>query len=433
VRLLMCFLPVALPGLACSCSSVTICSLIENPTLFVGEVASGGITSLRQNPWNTTVNHVRFKVLESFRGLPRGVQAVDIELHPWPGMCSPVPYVLGHKYLVAPSTHEGKLVDGPCFRGFDLERFPEMVRQVREFFAGKLPLNVQGRVYGAPFGLLPLSGVTIAASGGGKTHTAVTRADGAYFLPVSEAGTYELRATLEPYRTETATVPIGPRGCTVRDFVMGIDNSISGTVRDRKGRILKDAPVGLIELDHQPTSPREHAYFYLEYVGRNGLFKFDRVPIGRYLLGSNPDGPNSGAFIDGSYERTYYPLASSRANAQVIEIKHAGTHLTGMDLVTGETVPLRQVTVRVHFPDGAPMDTAMVYCTGLSREKDDPPWLFDIWTIAGKRGTLQFKAPSNRKLRLEVEDVYHRPLKADYSSTHEPGVAPVTQEFVIKP
>jgi len=433
VPLLTCFLAGALPGLACSCSHVTICNLIENPTLFVGEVVSGGITSLRQDPWNTTVNHVRLKVLESFRGLPEGAQGVDIELHPLPGMCSPVPYVLGRKYLVAPFTYEGKLVDGACFRGFDLERFPEMVRQVREHFAGRWPLNVQGSVYGAPFGLLPLSGVTIAAAGGGKTHTAVTRADGAYFLPVPEAGMYELRATLEPYRTGVATVRIGPSGCSVEDFVMGIDNSISGTVRDRRGRVLKDAPVGLIEFDHPPTSPREHAYFYREYVERNGLFKFDNVPLGRYLLVSNPDGPNSGAFIDGSYERTYYPLASFRANAQMIEIKHAGAHLTGMDLVTGETVPLRQVTVRVRFPDGAPMDTAMVYCTGLSREKGDPPWLFDIWTIAGKMGTLQFKAPSNRKLRLEVEDVYHRPLKDVYSSTHEPGVAPITHEFVVKP
>jgi len=101
--------------------------------------------------------------------------------------------------------------------------------------------------------------------------------------------------------------------------------------------------------------------------------------------------------------------------------------------VLGESVTLREVVVNVHFPDGAPMDTAKVYCTGLPRKAGDLPWLFNHWTIHGNQGIIRFSAPSDRKLRLEVEDVYRRPLKAVYSSIHEPGISPIRQEFVIEP
>src|SRR5262249_2462902 len=103
VRLLVAYLTVALPVVACSCRKMTVCQLIVHPPLFIGELVSGGIPSLRQDPWNTDINYARFTVLESFRGLPAGTKAVNVELSPWPGMCSPVPYVRGHKYLVAPS------------------------------------------------------------------------------------------------------------------------------------------------------------------------------------------------------------------------------------------------------------------------------------------------------------------------------------------
>jgi hypothetical protein len=104
-----------------------------------------------------------------------------------------------------------------------------------------------------------------------------------------------------------------------------------------------------------------------------------------------------------------------------------------MDLVLGESVTLREVVVNVHFPDGAPMDTAKVYCTGLPRKASDLPWFFNLSTIHGKQGIIRFSAPSDRKLRLDVEDVYGRPLKAVYSSIHEPGISPIRQEFVIEP
>ncbi len=103
------------PALACDCTPMTVCELIQQPTIFIGEVIDGGITSLREDPWRSDFGRVRFKVLESLRGLPRGTRTVDVRLMSPGGMCSPIPYHSGKKYLVVPNEDDGALIDGPCF------------------------------------------------------------------------------------------------------------------------------------------------------------------------------------------------------------------------------------------------------------------------------------------------------------------------------
>src|SRR5882762_8862730 len=107
----------AYPLFACSCHHLTVCELISRPIVFIGEVIEGGVESLKDDPWYSSVSHVRFKVLENFRGLPAGTRTVDIEVRLWPGMCSPNPYYPARRYLVVPAQHDGKLSDGICFSG----------------------------------------------------------------------------------------------------------------------------------------------------------------------------------------------------------------------------------------------------------------------------------------------------------------------------
>ena len=40
---------------------------------------------------------------------------------------------------------------------------------------------------------------------------------------------------------------------------------------------------------------------------------------------------------------------------------------------------------------------------------------------------------TNRRIRLEVRDAYGRELKGSYTSIHEAGVTPITQEFIVTP
>lgn len=446
MRLLLILMTLSLPAISCECASFTICDLLRSPTIFIGEVVDGGLSSIREDPWHSNVDHVRFKVLENFRGLPAGTQTVDVELMPTAGMCAPNPYYLGRKYLVMPGKTEGKFNDGPCFQGRDVERAAEDVRQIREYFAGKMPINVHGQVAIAGDSSLvqyllsvgetePLAGVVVSTLSGGKSYSATTDANGRYSLLLPAGGDYELRASLRHYDSQTTEVSIPRRGCAVQDFGMTIDSTVSGRVWDARGQPLKNALVGLIDLDRSPSAPDRHAWFdhaYTEAADRT--FTFENVPIGRYLIVFNPDGPRLDGLPSGlPFESTYYPSGSTRAKAEVVEVKSGGVHLTGMDLVAGEPVQFREVVVQVRFLDGTPMNTALVRCIGLPLRPGDLPWIFEKPLLLGENGILRFRSPANRKLQLEVTDSFGRDLKASYTSTHEPGLTAITEEFVVQP
>jgi len=424
---------------------LTVCELIQLPTIFIGEVIDGGVTSVREDPWHSNVNHVRFKVLESFRGLPSGTQTIDVQLTPTFGMCAPIPYYPGRRYLVVPSKQDGKFSDSVCFQGRDVESAADDVRQVREYFAGKMPMNVHGQVAVARDSSLvdfllnmgeakPLGGVTILSTRNGETFSTLTNADGKYTLALPAPGDYQVRATLNPYTSEPKKVSVAQRSCAIQDFGMTVDNTISGRVWDENGQPVKNAKVGLIDLDRQQRDSDGHAWFDHAYTERADMtFTFKNVPLGRYLMVFNPDGPRSGALFDLPFESAYYPLNGTRTNARTVEVKSDGVHLTGMDLTIGKRVEFRQVVVRVRFPDGKPMKTAQIRCIGLPREDGALPWTIQKVALESENGSVQFLVPADRKLQIEVKDWYGRDLKRTYTSTHEPGLTTVTQEFVITP
>jgi hypothetical protein len=433
----------AIRALACECSMPSVCELIHRPTIFIGEVVAGGISSIREDPWRSNVKHVRFRVLENLRGLPAGTGTVDVELTPTHGLCAPIPYFPGRKYLFT-SRFPGRVqTDGICPQGRDLEDAGEDVRVIREFLAGKMPINLHGQIAAArdnsmvdfllTFGeAKPLGGVVISAGRGLKTYSAVSEADGRYTLALPSDGAYQVRAALRPYTAGPAGETTVAGGCVVLNFGLQIDNTISGRVWNHKGQPVTSAEVGLIDLDRRLSNsryPRE--WFNRAVTGQAGAnFLFKNVPIGRYLLVFNPRGPRPAGIMDQPFESTYYPLNANLDNAKVIEVKTSGVHLTAMDLVMGKPVSFRPVTVRVRFRDGKPMKTARANCAGLPRVAGEIPWIKT--GMPDKDETFRFSAPTDRRLKIEVKDWFGRELKGVLSSTHEPGSAPVTKEFVVE-
>lgn len=170
---------------ACECVRLSACELVNSPVVFVGEVIDGGISSLADDPWYSHADHVRFRVLERFKGIPASTKEVDIELWAIPGMCSPVPYYLGKTYLVVPSSRDGVLSDGSCFSGRDAQKYADDVRYLRDYFGNKSPTNVHGVVAAggssSPIEFLlsvgdakPLAGVHVTARQGGATYSTAT-------------------------------------------------------------------------------------------------------------------------------------------------------------------------------------------------------------------------------------------------------------------
>jgi hypothetical protein len=435
----------ALPLLACECRRLSVCEMMQLPTLFVGEVIDGGVGSIREDPWFSNAKHVRFKVIENLRGLPSGMKTVDVNISPTAGMCAPVPYYPGKSYLVMPSTRGDRYYDEVCFSGRELKSAGEDLRLLREYLAGKMPTNVRGRIAVAREPSLvsflldmgetkALGGVTVSTTYNGKRYSTTSIADGSYALSLPAAGTYEVHADLSPYASKPVKVTVATRSCSVEDLGMTVDNTISGRVWDEKGQPVKSARVGLIDLDHPNSGSERHRWFYDAYAesSRPDLtFEFENVPLGRYLLVFNPDGPGARGLFDLARESTYYPLASKRADARAIEVSRGGVHLTGMDLSLGPPVKFRDVTIRVRFPDGAPMKTARILCTGLPQKEGEDPWI--LVTGQEKNGEIRFSVPTNRRLKFEVKDWYGRDLKTSYISTHEAGEDSISQDFVVRP
>jgi hypothetical protein len=392
------------PASACSCRTLTVCDLIQMPTLFIGEVIEGGVGSIRDDPWITDAGFVRFRVIEIFRGLPEGTKTVTMKTFLLPGMCSPNPYRPGRTYLVAPGKESGEYADGVCFTGRDVEEAREDVRQVREYFTGGAASRIQGTVAVSDESSLvryrlgseetkSLSGVRIATVGARTTYSTVTDADGRYSLPLP-AGTYRVRATLDSYSSppdERVVVP--SRGCAVQDFGLSASNRISGTVRDESGKIVPDAQVGLIDLDHAPDAS-SWPVMATEYTNeKDGSFSFTNIPLGRYLLVYNPMGPRADGLFGAPQESAYYPGNGNRASARVVEVNSTRVQLTELNLVVGKPVAFRSVSITVQFPDGTPMKTAYVHCIGSPLEDGGVIWIERPHTVFSNDDTFRCAVP----------------------------------------
>jgi hypothetical protein len=427
------------PSFGCSCMEVPVCYTVERaPVIFIGEVVDGGITSLADDPWFSDVRYARFKVIEAFRGLPRGTATVDVELHLWRGMCAPVPYYRGKRYLVTPAQRDGIYFDGACFSGQDVDKATDRVQYIRDYFSGKMPANIHGRIAtGSDVWLLDylvsigqaklLHGARVTATKGGAEYSTASDTMGKYFLPLPGSGSYIVRTELPPYKIQPAKViSVNANGCVIQDFALQVENSISGQVFNEKGEYVEHVKVSLVDAESQAGPPAAE-----EWVAGEGHYRFGHVPPARYILAINPDGP----VPDFPFGTTYYPHTSERRSAKVIEIKGYQSDLAGMNLVTGNGVKFRQVTVNVTFTDGTPMRTVVIRSTllnGANLSSGPQRHVGAGFGTGAGIGVVKFDAPANLPFRMEVEDWYGRDLGGTYAADFDAGTTPISHEFKIK-
>jgi len=407
------------------------------PVVFIGNVVAGGVGSIREDPWFSSSRSVRFEVIEVFRGLAPGTKFVDMETMPTLGMCSPNPYRPGRTYLVTPGVREGRFFDGSCFSGRDVEDAKDSVEFLRRHFRNPSRFHIRGRVGAAEredFDLdedKPLSGAVVSTVAGGRVISSTTDAQGRYELAVPTPGQYLVQSRLNGYRNTSATVRLRNAPCANHTVAMVSGSSISGKVVDANGQLVRHAQVGLFALDGPSTADSVRAWYRTEFPDRSdGRFRFENVPLGRYILAVNPMGPRIDGYDPFPFESTYHPTGSDRANAKNIEIDRGGLQLTGKDIVAGAPVDFRNVTLKYRFADGAPITSAVVDVIG-DASPGGVQWS-DGQSIYRGQSEVRFRVPANRTIRMSLRDRYGRDLGKRYESTHAPGTAPIFQEFIVE-
>ncbi len=203
-----------LPIEACSCiTSGSVCDAAwQADAVFVGHIVSISSTGGRR---------VELAVIEPFRGL----QLSQVTLVTGFGQADcGYPFEIGQSYLVyAHRTPEGQLSTSICSRTRPVRDATEDLAYMRSLAAieADAPARLPGRVvlwqYPLPPGgqLKPIPGLTITATGAGRTYSAVANERGEFELMGLSLGKYQLIASApDGYAASQRTIDLhDPRGC----------------------------------------------------------------------------------------------------------------------------------------------------------------------------------------------------------------------------
>ena len=255
---------------------------------------------------------VQFAVVEAFRGFQ--LSQVTVVTGYGQTDCG-YPFRMGESYVVyTHGSSTGQLSTSICSRTRPVANAAEDLTYLRSLAAirpGDLA-SVAGRVQlwewprRADRELQPMPGVTVTATGEGRTVS--TRADnrGGFELTGLPVGEYEVVARApQGYAGVPLNVTINdPRGCGAPVLYVRYDSRVMGRVVDGRGGGIRGLPLDLV-----PTAdvdkPGGSGNRVQAWTAADGTFELRLVAPGEYVLGFN--------FIRGHDGQLTFPACSTRA------------------------------------------------------------------------------------------------------------------------
>lgn len=277
-----------------------------------------------------------------------------------------------------------------------LEKLPKVLGKTR--ISGRLVQQITTAVEGGYRESKLLADRFVWITGNGNEIKLKTDENGVYEVYDLSPGKYIVRPeNLVGYKIETYAgakqdfieVDLKPRSHEEVDFDFEIDNSIKGKVVDANG-----SPVSFVCLDLEPTDGKLAPYTYLVTCTKEGgIFEFDEIPAGTYVIVVNKEGKING---DHPFGRFYYPNRLERAEAAQISIG-SGEHHAGLILTAPETLDTVVYSGRVVFEDGKPVPNEFVNFvrkTDVPRSRNYNP---DINTKTSENGEFSIKLVKGSK------------------------------------
>ena len=177
-----------------------------------------------------------------------------------------------------------------------------------------------------------------------KVYETTTDKNGVYELYDLPPGRYVLEPELpfgwkiDRKRRDTTTVSeqqisgrhihftLKPRQHAAIDITFVLDNVISGSVVDARGRPLPKVQVSLKPMDANNKS------INFEYTDEQGRFAIESIDPGNYIIVVNKDGEKT---VEAPFGVFYYPNVTEQARARIFRIR-AGDNIKGLKIVPGE-------------------------------------------------------------------------------------------------
>ena len=392
------------------------------PVILLAEVLEGGVAP-GEDPWRSKAPSARLKVIEAFRGIPNGIQEIDINLYFMPGMCSTNPYSRGEQVLVF-ADFDGSdhvLRDNGCTQSVSGASIAEELETVRSHFRGAMKTEIYGRVapntdaesvnYVLSAGrTFPLAGVTVTAESQGKKYQAVSDANGKYSITGLPGGTFKVRTELSGFdnRGHEATVQVKEGNCAVQDFGLWTKNSVEGFVYDRNSSPVRGLHVFLSRTGAKEKSGKQATTNIL------GAFRFTEIDPGEYSVVGSP----SGETADSPYTRT--------ATVTPIQVGPMST-IEAVTLTVPPPIPTRNIRIHITRADGTPLTEGYLTCAQAGKEGEGYPMSQGLSPKAG--GTI-CRALSDRIYRIRLERATTRVTPA-LSSAPEALVFPGQEDIDI--
>ena len=379
---------------ACSCarSSLPCDEAGRADAVFVGHVVS--IESSGMD------GRVEFAVVEAFGGLQ--FWQVALRGGPGGGAGCGYPFQMGESYLVyAYRTPDGQLSTSICARTRPVAEATEDLTYLRALskIAPGTPGRVAGRVQlyepwlDKPGPPKPIPGVTVTATGGGRTFTGRANDRGEFELTGLPRGKYEVIARApEGYESIVRPVTLNdPRGCGTTLLLVRYDGRVIGRVVDSLGRAMEGVPLELIaapDLDLPRTYRRVSAW-----TAADGTFEMRLVPPGEYMLSLGLFRYRQGQV---GAQRVLYPGVAGSSGASSITVSTAARVQLENFVMPGN---LSLVTVRGIVVDeaGRPVRDAGVVLRRSGRDETI------VWTfVTGEDGRFALTIPEGSGYGLQV-------------------------------
>ncbi len=445
---LFCF---ASDALGCGCimsyGQYQPCGVYWNANVVFSGVAAevGAMTPVEGSDgkaFTTNGRVTRFKVEEAFRG----VSDETVETFEQGTSCDYY-FKPGERYFVygVRNPKDGKVYVSSCSATKPLDRADADIVYARGVAAGEKTPSIVGYVLretrenaAAYRSNKPLAGIKVIIEGDNDYRkTVFTDNNGTFRAFDLPAGTYRVKAATPAelrllHGENTEKVQVSDNRCSGAGFTVTSLSTITGKTVDAHGKPFKTR-VNLVLVDEQNRELPQAENLVETYTDAEGVYKFDWVAPGRYLVAVNAR--NQPGRFDPPFPRIYYPGVHEAIEATAINVAD-GQHYEIKELRLPSPLTERTIEGTVLLPDGRPAAHALVIL-----EFTDRAWSETEGTDEQGHFTLKvydgFKYLVAGEVRREVQGVwrgtYSLPIEVVAGAAINPLSLTVTQPGFYRP